>query len=344
MPISMALCLPPSLPRRLVLGGSAGLALTAAARAAAAPHRLTVGCWGGAYGAALRTLIDRPLAAAAGIEVRQVAAGEQARVAAIAGLDVALLSGIDAYRLSLQQLFAPVTTAGVGALPHVLAGLRVPYGVPQARTAMCVVYNAAKVGAPPRGFTALFEAARRGRAGFSSEVAVHNLAAAAIAQRVGHASLEAAKSTFIALKKAGTLRLYPDNESLGQALASGEIAMAPMWRSRAYAWRQAGRDIRDNIPVEGAIPFTIVACVPRRSRPDASAMLYLDALLHPDSQAAMAQRLGLLPTVEAVRLDRKLLAAIGFSAGQTARFRPLSLDAVAQNGVALRRFWDQELA
>ena len=335
--------MPLSLPRRLLLGGSAGLALTYAARADPPPRSIAVGCWGGAYGEALRTLIDRPLAVGSGIEVRQVTAGEQARVAGIAGLDVALLSGIDAYRLSLQQLFAPVTTAGVGALPHVLAGLRVPYGVPQARTAMCVVYNPSKVSTPPRGFAALFEAARRGHAGFSSEVAVHNLAAAAIAQHVTPASLETAKSTFIALKRAGTLRLYPDNEALGQALAAGEIAMAPMWRSRAYAWRQGGRDVRDTVPVEGAIPFLIVACAPQRSRSTDAAMLYLDALLHPDSQAAMAQRLGLLPTVDGVRLDRTLLAAIGFSATQTARFRPLSLAAVAQNGVALRRFWDQEL-
>ncbi len=336
--------MPLFLPRRLLLGGFAGLALTPGAGADPSRRGITVGCWGGAYGEALRTLIDRPLAVGSEIEVRQVAAGEQARVAGIADLDVALLSGIDAYRLSLQQLFVPVTTAGVGALPHVLTALRVPYGVPQARTAMCVVYNASKVSTPPRGFAALFEAARLGQAGFSSEVAVHNLAAAAIAQRAVPASLERAKSTFIALKKAGTLRIYADNEALGQALASGEIAMAPMWRSRAYIWRQAGRDVRDSVPVEGAIPFLILACVPRQSRSVAPAMLYLDALLHPDSQAAMAQRLGLLPTVDTVRLDRKLLATIGFSATQTARFRPLSLAAVAQNGVALRRFWDQELA
>ena len=336
--------MPLSLPRRLLLRGFAGLALPAAARADQPRRGITVGCWGGAYGEALRALIDRPLAAGTGIEVRQVAAGEQARVAGIAGLDVALLSGVDAYRLSLQQLFAPVTTAGVAALPNVPTGLRVPYGVPQARTAMCVVYNPSKVGTPPRGFAALFEAARRGHAGFSSEVAVHNLAAAAIAQHAMPASLESAKSTFIALKRAGTLRIYADNEALGQALASGEIAMAPMWRARAYLWRQAGRDVRDSVPVEGAIPFQIVACVPQQSGSAAAAMLYLDALLHPDSQAAMAQRLGLLPTVDMVRLDRTLLASIGFSATQTARFRPLSLAAVAQNGVALRRFWDQELA
>ncbi len=332
------------LSRRLLLGASAGLASTPVSRAQAPAGGLVVGCWGGAYAAALRALVDQPLAAERGIAVRQVAAGEQARVAGVGALDVALLSGVDAYRLSLQQLFAPVTTAGVGTLPHVLTGLRVPYGVPQARTAMCVVYNASKVAAAPRGFTALFEAARRGQAGFSSEVAVHNLAAAAIAQHVTPASLEAAKSTFLGLKKAGMLRIYPDNESLGRALGSGEIAMAPMWRSRAYVWRQAGRDVRDSVPVEGAIPFTILACVPRQSRLTAPAMLYLDALLHPDIQAAMAQRLGLLPTVDAVRLDRKLLAMIGFSATQIARFRPLSLAAVAQNGVALRRFWDRELA
>lgn len=341
-----------SLSRRLLLGGLAGSVSWRGGHASptAPVHALTVGSWGGAYAAALRALVDEPLAADAGPGVRQVTSDEQARVARVAApgaqarLDVALLSDVDAYRLSLGQLFTPVTTAGVGALPHVLPALRAPYGVPQAHTAMCVVYGPAKLHVPPRGFTALFEAARDGQAGFSSELAVHNLAAAAITQHGAPASLEAAKSIFMALKKAGTLRIYPDNEALGRALASGQIAMAPMWRSRAYVWRQSGREVYCSTPVEGAIPFVIMGCVPQGGQQTAAAMLYLERLLHADVQAEMARRLGLLPTVDTARIDGKLLEQIGFTAGQRARFRPLSLDAVARNGVALRQFWDRELA
>ena len=356
-----------SLSRRLVLGGLAGSALWRGGHAAeAAAHALTVGCWDGAYAAALRAVVDVPMAAEAGVTVQQATSSEQERIARIAmpgtqpRLDVALISDVDAYRLSLRQIFRPVTTAGVGDLPHVLPALRVPYGVPQAQTAMCVVYDPAKVRTAPRGFAALFEAARDGRAGFSSELAVHNLAAAAVTRSAGPASLEAAKSVFTALKKAGKLRLYPDNEALGHALASGEIAMAPMWRSRAYVWRQGGRDLRCVIPAEGAIPFVILGCVPQGTPQGAppgaphgaphggpqtaSAMLYLERLLRPDVQGEMARRLGLLPTVDTAHIDAKLLQQIGFTAGQRARFRPLSLDAVARNGVALRQFWNRELA
>ena len=343
------------LSRRLLLGGLAGAALSArGARAGDDVHAVAVGCWGGAYGEALQAAVDGPLQRNAGITVRQVLSAEPARVAAILAadgpsLDVALLSDVDAYRLSLRQLFVPVTTAGVGALPHIAAGLRAPYGVPQGRTALCIAYNPAKVSAGvPSGFAALFEAARKGKVGFSSELAVHNLAAAAIAQRSAGASLEAAKSTFLALKHAGTLRIYPTNEALGQAFASGEIIMAPMWRSRTYVWRKAGQEVHDAIPVEGAIPFTILACVPKNASRTgvgtASAMLYLDALLHPQAQTEVAQRVGLLPTIDTVRLDDALLRQIGFTASQRSRFRPIGLAAVAQNGVALRRFWDQELA
>ncbi len=341
-----------SLSRRLMLGGLVGSAVSRGGRAGAdAPAQsLAVGCWGGAYAAALRAVVDEKLMAEAGPGIDQLVSGEQERVARVvapgsrARLDVALLSDVDAYRLSLRQLFVPVTTAGVSGLPRVLPGLRVPYGVPQGSTALCVVYDPARLQVAPRGFTALFEAARHGQAGFSSELAVHNLAAAAVTQRGAPASLEAAKSIFTALKKAGTLRVYPDNEALGRALASGEIAMAPMWRSRAYVWRQAGRDLRCSTPAEGAIPFIVMACVPQGGRQTASAMLYLDRLLHPDTQAEMARRLGLLPTIEAVGIDAKLLGQIGFTAAQRARFRPLSLDAVARNGVSLRQFWDRELA
>ena len=340
-----------SLSRRLVLGGLAGSALWRGGHAAeAAAHPLTVGCWGGAYAAALRAVVDTPMAAQAGMTVEQAISDEQARIARItmpgteAHLDVALISDVDAYRLSLRQLFRPVTTAGVGDLPHVLSPLRAPYGVPQAQTAMCVVYDPAKVRTAPLGFNALFEAARRGQAGFSSELAVHNLAAAAVTQRGRFASLEAAKSIFMALKKAGTLRIYPDNEALGRALASGQVAMALMWRSRAYVWRQGGRELRCVTPVEGAIPFVILGCVPKGGSQTASAMRYLEHLLYADVQVEMAKRLGLLPTVDTAHIDSKLLQEIGFTQTQRARFRPLSLDAVARNGVALRQFWDRELA
>ena len=346
------------LSRRLLLAGLAGAALPGgvSARAAASGRVISVGCWGGIYAEALHAAIDEPLEHDAGIAVRQVLGSEPERVASLmaAGghdLDVALLSDADAYRLSLRQVFLPVTTAGVGSLPQVIAGLRAPYGVPQGRTALCIAYNPAKVrNGVPGGFAALFEAARKGQAGFSSEIAVHNLAAAAIAQRSAGASLEAAKSTFLALKKAGSLRIYPTNDALGQAFAKGEIIMAPMWRSRAYEWQKAGQEVHDSIPVEGAIPFTILACVPKpaagatEAGEPASAMLYLDALLHERAQVQIAERTGLLPTNDTVRLDEKLLRKIGFTAAQRSRFRPLGLDALARNGVALRRFWDTQLA
>ncbi len=73
-------------------------------------------------------------------------------------------------------------------------------------------------------------------------------------------------------------------------------------------------------------------------------MLYLERLLRPDVQGEMARRLGLLPTVDTAHIDRKLLQQIGFTGAQRARFRPLSLDAVARNGVSLRQFWNHELA
>ncbi len=335
------------LSRRLLLGGFAA-AVARPSHAVVRDQAITVGCWGGAYGQALQAVIDTPLARGEQITVHQVVSNEQARFARLAAatpeahLDVALLSDTDAYRLSLRQLFAPVTTSGVGTLPQVLPGLRVPYGVPQSQTALCILYNASRLAEPPRSFAALFEAARQGRVGFSSELAIHNVAAAAITQRRVSASLESAKATFTALKRAGTLRLYPDNEALGAALAGGEIVMAPMWRSRGYVWQQAGRDVRDSVPSEGAIPFTILACVPGTAAV-APAMRYLEALLHPDAQVALAARLGLLPTVQTARVDETLLRRIGFTVAQRARFRPLSLSAVAQHGVALRQFWDREL-
>ena len=341
-----------SLSRRLLLGGAAGTVLTSLdARAAQAPdHTIEVGGWGGAYAQALHDFVDVPLLRRDQITVDQVITDEPSRVARVMTpgaepyLDAALLSDTDAYRLSLRQLFVPITTDGVSSLPRILPGKRVPYGVPQSQTALCIVYNASKLSRAPRSFDGLFKAAQKGGVGFSDELAIHNLAAAAIAQRRTSATMETAKSTFLSLKRSGNLNLYPTNEALGAALAAGKIDMAPMWRSRAYQWRQAGRDVRDLVPLEGAIPFTILACIPKVSEHVRPAMLYLESLLHADTQVAMAKRLGLLPTVNDARVDETLLRRIGFTASERSRFRPLSLASVAQHGLALRHFWDQELA
>ncbi len=342
----------PFLSRRLLLGGLAGAALSSSRMswADAAEHMIAVGTWGGAYARALHELVGMPLLRNDHLGVRQVIADEQARVAHIMTptanphLDVALLSDTDAYRLSLRQIFTPVTTDGVRSLPRIASGKRAPYGVPQSQTALCIAYNESKLSRPPRSFEDLFEAAKQGHVGFSDELAIHNLAAAAIAQRRAAASMETARSTFLALKRSGKLRLYPTNEALGTALDSGEIIMAPMWRSRAYQWREAGRDVGNVVPFEGAIPFTIYACVPKGGHQTQSAMLYLEQLLHSDVQVSMAKRLGLLPTVIDARIDESLLRRIGFTAQERAQFRPLSLSSVAQHGLALRQFWDQALA
>jgi len=347
------------LSRRLLMAGLGGTVLGAAdarrARAAGDGHAITVGCWGGGFAEALREAADARVLANGGLHVTQVAGSEQARVAALARggttrpggadpFDVVLLSSLDAYRLSLRQLFVPVTTAGVASLPRISPGLRIPYGVPQSRTALTIVYDRGRTDREPSSFAALFATATHGRVGFSNELALYNLAAAAIAQHGRVASLQAAKKTFLALKRAGTLRLYPDNDSLGAALKSGEISMAPMWRSRAFLWRQESDSLRDVVPAEGAVPFEIVACVPQTSASRQAAMLYLETLLQPPVQLAFAKRRGLLPTVEGVELGARLRGGIGFTAEEQRRFRPLSLDAAAQEGVSLLQFWEHDLA
>lgn len=344
-----------SLSRRFLLAGPVllgpGFLATAprvASAAAPASRHIEVACWGGPYGEVLHEVVDGR-AAGLDILVEQRTGPEPDRVTRLlspdaGGIDVAMLSDVDAYRLSLRQLFAPLTTAGVAGLPTIASGLRAPYGVPQGRTALTIAYNTARIRVAPRGFRELFTLARHGRVGFSSQLAIHNLAAAAIAeQHDGPASLQAARNIFSALHKAGTLRLFADNEALGAALAKGEIDMAPMWRSRVHVWQTEGRPVRDQVPVEGAIPFTILGCVPGASKQQAAAMSYLDVLLHADVQRTMAVRTGLLPTVTDARLDAGLAARIGFTAAQQARFRPLSLDAVARNGLELRRYWDHDL-
>jgi len=344
----------PPLPERraLLRAAVAGAALLGGAgrhaRAAFGqpPRSLTVAAWDGPYAAALKQLVDDGPMKAAGIAIRQELDTETMRLAALGRPvppDVVLLSDLEAYQLSLRQAFRPVTTEGVARLPQVAPGLRTPYGIPQGQTGVVVVSHAAMEGRRPDSFATLFAAAAQGRAGFSSDLAIYNIAAATLARGRPLNDLEPGRLALAELKKAGKLRVYPDNEALGQAVATGEVEAGLMWRSRAYAWERAGRPVRNLVPVEGAIAFMVMGCVPVAAAEPGDAMQYLNALLSPEVQARMAEQAGLSPTISNVRLPDEVWRAMGFTTVQRRALHVLGLSLMTRIGPQLRTFWDKEL-
>lgn len=337
----------PRLGRRALFGAAAALAVAPRARAASP---VIVGVPPGGFAAFLPDAVDQPLLGHLGVQARQsVAPPDQLRSQVLAdrrsqrgGLDVVCLDDVEMYALSLAQPFHFVTATDVADLPHAAPPLRVPYAVPVASSAIVLAYNTEKEARPPEAYADLWDPRWKGRVGFSDQSYLSNIAVATLASGgtmrdfgPGEARLRGGR----ALQP----RFYPSDEALGAALRGGEVWVAPALLAHVYAWRQAGGPVAHAVAAEGAIPMTIMAAVLRNAPDRPNGFAYLNALLDPRVQAALATRLGYMPTVDNAHAPPDVLKAVSFSAGQQQRFRSPAYDYLARNLGPLSEFWHGEL-
>ena len=332
--------------RRLMLGSAAALAATRRAQAA---ERVVVGTWGGDYGDLLAANIDQPLMAPQGIEVVQDVAPQDPRKTKLmaertsrrGSMDVACLSDVDTYTMSLLGIWEPVTATNTPDLPHVIPALRTPYSIPHIYSAMVVLYNPDKIKEPPTAFKDLWNPAYKGRVGFSDVLYLYNLAIAALSHGGSMNDMEAGKAALLELKKLDA-RVYPSNETLATGFKSEEVWIAPMWLARGVFWQKSGITLAHAVPAEGAIPYISAAAVPRNSLNKAASFAYLNAMLNPGAQAAFAAKMGYAPTVDNAQIDPALMKQIGFTPDQQANFKSPDYDYMAKNTAQILDFWNRE--
>src|SRR3546814_14715417 len=87
------------------------------------------------------------------------------------------------------------------------------------------------------------------------------------------------------LKKMG-VRVYPTNESMAQALATGECWMCIMWLARARQWQDAGAPIEVASPKEGPMVYANGLCIPKNAHTVDASYDYINATLEPKNQSA----------------------------------------------------------
>jgi putative spermidine/putrescine transport system substrate-binding protein len=332
--------------RRALLGGAAALSLASAARAAG---QVVVGTWGGDYAALLDSNIDKPLIAPSGVEVLQDVASQDPRKTKLTAernsrrgsMDVACLSDIDTYSMSLLGVWEPVTTDNVPNLAHVPPAIRTPYSVPHIISGKVMLYNPDKIPVPPKGFADMWDPKYQGRVGLVDIQYLYVIALATLAKGGGMSDFALGKQALLDLKPLRP-KIYPSNEALAVALKSEEVWLGPMWLARGVFWRNSGINVLTAVPSEGAIAYISSAAVPKNAPDKANGLAYLNAMLDPRAQVGFAKSMSYAPTVDNAPVDPALMQRIGFTPEQQANMKNPDFDYLAKNTAQLLDFWNKE--
>ena len=334
--------------RTLIASGLAAVALGTSRQATAAGN-LVVGTFGGDYGDALQTYVDQPFFASKGVDVQHDVATQDPRKAKLiaerafrrGSMDVAALSSVDTYTLSLMNIWELVSEATVPRMSHVLKNLASPFSIPHIVTGMVVLYNPDKVKPAPKYFADMWDPKYRGRVGLSDIVPLYNFALAALAFGGSMSNFDPGKPKLMELRSRD-VRIYSSNEALATALKSEEIWMTPMYISRAFQWRQDGVPVAKAVPEEGAILYISSEAVPRNAPNKENGLKYLNYLLDPTVQAAFSKKMGYAPTVDDAVLPAELAAEVSFTPEQQAKAQVPDYDYFAKNTAQLMDWWNKD--
>lgn len=334
--------------RRQLIAGSAAL-VAGAGTARAEDASITVGTWGGDYGALLQQFVDGPLMKPQGIAVAQdVGNNDPRRIKLLSergsrrgSMDVACINNIDTYLLDKAGVLEKVDEAAVPRMSAVLPVFRKPDTVPHIYSALAVVYNPDKIKTPPDSFADVLDPKYKGRAGLVDIQYIYNLLAVNLG--VGGTMNDLSKGRAALMDwKATAPRLYPSNEALAAGLKSEEVWISLMWIARGFMWKSGGIPVAWSVPGAGSIPVLFEAGVPRNSRAKDPAMKYLNALLDPAAQAGFAQKMGYVPTVKDAVLPGDLGRQIGLTDTQQSRLHDLDYAYMQEQQGAIVDFWEKQ--
>ncbi len=331
--------------RRTLLGTAAAAAIAPNARAAG---QVVVGTWGGDYAALLGSNIDKPLMAPAGIEVIQDVGTQDARRAKITAerasrrgsMDVACLSDIDLYTMSLLNVWEPITEENVPNLKHVPKAYRTAYSVPQIISGKVMVYNPAKMAAPA-GFIDMWDPKNKGKLGLIDIQYLYVIMLANLAFGGPMNDFSRGKKALMDLKKLEP-RIYPSNEAFAVGMKGEEVLYGPMWLARGVFWKKGGINMATAVPKEGAIAYVSGASVTKNGPNKANGLAYLNAMLDPRSQVGFAQNMSYAPTIDNAPVAPDLMKAIGFTDAEQAALHYPDFEYLAKETSSLLDWWNKE--
>lgn len=287
--------------RRFLWGTSGAVALLSGLPAArAAGGQIIVANWGGDWNDRTVQFFEAPIVEKAGYSVVHDLDGpDQRRTKIIASrrlprapMDVAHFDDATAYELGALDLLDTIDDESVPRLKDVLPALRTPTFEPWQYSAWIIGYNPKQLKEGPKSFSDLWDPKYKGIVGLSNEHWFHHFECAAlkVGKSLENVDVAAVKSSMMEWKRAASPRIYPNHLQIEQALKSGEILVAPEYKSRILQFASENVDVVPSYPDEGGIGIVFGLILPKK-RPDPEpANFYCNALLDPNGLAALVQK------------------------------------------------------
>ncbi len=330
------------------LVGASILTVPMAARAQTG-GRLVVGSWGGDTQRLLTELVFEPYLEPAGIQVAYDPAAEAARKTKIlaerplprGSLDIAGMQPPSSLELHAVGALEEIDQDRISAFDRILPELRSPYFIPQFFSSRVILYNPEKVTTPPTSYSDLWDPAYAGRVGVIDIQYQSTIESAALVAGGSVSDYEPGKEKLLELKEMG-VKVYPTNEAMAQALASGECWMCIMWQARGVMWQDAGIPIEIAYPSEGLALSVFGFAIPKNAQNKDSAYAFMNAVLEDGAQIGFAENQGYNPSVSGITLPDELEKRIQIPPELEANMLAPDLEYLRENDYQLKNWWDRE--
>ncbi len=335
--------------RRSVLGmGAAAGAVMLTGMPARAAGQIVVTTWGGDNERAIRESAGAAMGQERGTSVifdTGTPSARKTKLLAEAGrprnsIDVVHLTDSDMYQMQRQGFLLDIDAQVVPGYDRILEELRTPYSVPTNFSALVLVYNRNHVPSMT-SWKDLWKDDYKGRIGMTdlSYDKIIQIASATFGS--GTSDYAPGYEALLALKELG-VRIYPSNEACGNAFASEEIVAAIQWKGRAVQWAEAGLPLDYAVPVEGGYPTSFEMAITKNSGNVEEAGAFLDFMLRPESQLALAEAIGQAPVVHDAALPPELQEKVAFTAEQRQNFIKLDHEYAANHAAEALDWWNQK--
>lgn len=259
--------------------------------------------------------------------------------------DVVTTLGIPMTQMGADGLLAPVSPDEIPNLANVDEKFRTEFGVPNFYSTRAIVYNADAVGDnPPESWADLWDPRFKGKIGVETSHDMDWLFAAAAAVKgsppVTDEDWDAGWELVSELPEQA--RIY--GESTAQAMNSGEISIFMGSLSSA---RDLNEDTSMNIvgvvPTEGTWAKVDLSVIPKNAPDLTGAYEFLNAVLDPESQRAIYESSGYIPSVTNVDIPPNEFEEVAGDAAAQERTIMLDYAYIAANADEWHERWQKEV-
>jgi putative spermidine/putrescine transport system substrate-binding protein len=332
----------------MLLGASAAAGMGSAFAASKPGGRLVVGTWGGDYGKFLREYIITPYLDPQGITTDLAISQQPARKIKLlaerrlphGSTDVTALTFDDMFEVWKNGALAKLDTSRIPQYDDIADFLKNPYAIPHIYTGRVILYNPSKIKTAPTSYADMWNPAYANKVGVIDIQYSTTIESAALISGGSLSNFEPGKAKLLELKKQG-VRIYPTNEAMGQALATGECWMCIMWLARGRQWQDAGAPIKIAYPKEGIVVYGNGWGIPKNARNVDAAYAYINASLKPEAQIAFAKHMGYIPPMKKHVLPKELAERVAIPDSELKNVKNRDFGYLLKNDAQLRDWWNK---